>query len=192
MAFFVERWPFSGGLRMYTSVLLFALSGFASSPAANDPGWLEDYAIARQQGHKNSKPLAVFVGAGKAGWEQVSQEGELGREVRRLLAESYVCVYLDTEKKSGQALAEALEIADGPGIVISNSGGNLQAFRHEGDLSNDTLATYLRRYADPDRVVRFTESNPGRRVSYYAPEYSNPAPFISFGASFGGGGRGGC
>ena len=49
------------------------------------------------------------------------------------------------------------------GIAISDVTGDKLAFYHEGDLANADLVRYLERYSDPNRVVEFTESNPGRR-----------------------------
>src|SRR5215470_233184 len=65
--------------RMCIPVLLFALSGYISPKET--PHWLNDYAVARQQGQAGNKPLAVFVGYGRAGWEKLAKEGRLGKEV---------------------------------------------------------------------------------------------------------------
>src|SRR5262249_12311601 len=127
--------------RMYTSVVLFALSGFlASSANAEEPGWLQEYGEARQTGRQQEKPLAVFIGSGETGWEQVSREGKLAKDVKQLLAANYVCLYVNTDDKNGKRLASAFEFGEGPGIVISNRTGRVQAFRHQGDLDNQTLA----------------------------------------------------
>jgi hypothetical protein len=159
---------------MYTSILLLALSG--ATPAmttADGPSWQQDYSAARRRAAREKKPLAVFLAPGKGSWDKIGRDGGLGEEARRLLAQNYVCVHVDTGKTEGQRLAEAFEMPEGLGIVVSDRTGDLQAFRHEGDLANRDLARYLQRYADPDRVVRATESNPGQPAgySYGAPSY---------------------
>jgi hypothetical protein len=174
---------------MYTSVALFALSGIlAAGPAAESPTWLTSYSLARKQAESKHRPLAIFLGSGPSGWNNVSQSGKLGKRVQALLAEHYLCVYVDTSKPAGKELAGDFEIPDGLGIVISDANGQVQAFRHEGDLSTERLAQYLDRYSDPTRVVQFTETNPSERMSYYpsqsAPSYAPPYFIHS------GGGRG--
>lgn len=187
---------------MYTSVVLFALSGFlAAASAPGEPAWWNEYGKARQQGQKEEKPLAVFIGSGTKGWNQVSREGQLNPEVRKLLADHFICLYVNTDEASGRRLAKAFEI-QGYGVIISTHTGQQQAFRHQGDLDDQELARYLRRYADPALDLQYTETAAVPRVSYYQPTAPvsvtpTPANFVpSFGGgfapSFGGGGRGGC
>jgi hypothetical protein len=153
---------------MYTSVALFALSGIlAAGPAAESPTWLTSYSLARQHAESKHRPLAIFLGSGPKGWNSVSQSGKLGKRIEGLLAEHYLCVYVDTSKPAGKELAGDFEMPDGLGIVISDAKGQVQAFRHEGTLSTESLAQYLDRYSDPARVVRSTETNPSERTSYY-------------------------
>jgi hypothetical protein len=162
---------------MTTSLALLALSSFlASSTGAEKPNWLTDYAVARQLGRVVQKPLAVVVGSGQEGWEKLSQEGKLGKETNRLLAANYVCVYLDTTSSYGQRLAGAFNLTQGSGLVLSNRAGELQAFHHSGNLGEASLGSYLRRYAEPQHVVRQTESATVERVSYYPPSYQSVAP----------------
>jgi hypothetical protein len=180
-----------GGLRMYTSILVVALSGFA--PAADTavaPSWMTDYTKAGQLSAREHKPLAVFLGSGKDGYLKLSQDGSLSREAKQILAEKYVCLHIDTSTEHGQSLADAFEMPDGLGIVISDRTSKLQAFRHEGDLTEDTLVRYLVRYSDPQLVVRGTDTNPSHetRRSYYAPpEYTGGWGFRSSGFSCRGG-----
>ncbi len=180
---------------MHTSVILLALSGLiAPGENRDEPNWVRDYALARREGRERQLPLAVFIGAGRAGWNEISREGRLDPDVRRVLAENYVCVYVDSESPAGRRLASAFESA-APALVISTFSGNDQAFRHEGRLGNDQLADYLRRYADPDRAVRVTETVPSRRSSFYPSQgeynYAPALPPGGFMPAFGGG-RGGC
>jgi hypothetical protein len=174
---------------MYTSVLVIALLGFSESPAPESPTWMSDYNAARKLGREQKKPLVVIIGNGEAGWNGLSRKGTLSKEARRLLATEFVCVYADTKAKEGQQLAASFDMPQGPGVVISDRKGELQAFRHEGDLANGTLLRYLRRYADPEFVARVTETNPppARRAAPQ-PAYAPPV-FYGF---MGGGGGGGC
>src|SRR5262249_11839992 len=82
----------------------------------------------------------------------------------------YIPVFVNTDTDAGKRLARAFEMSSGKGIVISDRTGALQAFWHEGDLSNQNLARYLQRYSDPNLAVRTTEMNPSQPVSYYGPE----------------------
>jgi hypothetical protein len=154
---------------MYTPALLIALSGLLTPMMSESPSWQTDYDAARKLGREERKPLAIFVGAGRAGWDLVSEEGKLAKEAKRILAASYVCVYIDRKYSAGKQLAGAFEISEGVGLIISDCTGQIQAFWHDGDLADDDLVRYLRRYADPDRVIHSTETNPAPHVSYYYP-----------------------
>ncbi len=180
---------------MHTSALAIALAGMLTPTAATDgPAWHEEYRQARQAGQKEAKPLAVFIGSGKAGWDQVSREGGLAPDVKDVLRQKYVCLYVDTDREAGKKLAAAFEMESGPGIVISARDGELQAFRHEGDLRNRDLAEYLNRYADPGRAVTTTETHLQGYASRYGAEPSEPAaqptaiPVNTIVPSIGGGG----
>jgi hypothetical protein len=156
--------------RMFTTTLVVALAGFVASTTVGSPRWHADYGAARQLGQQTSKPLAVFVGSGKDGWNRVSQEGELGKAVRQLLAKNYICVYVDTELQNGRQLASVFEIPKGKGLVVSDQTGKYQAFYHKGDLPNEQLLRYLGKYAEPNRIVRLTETNPQEPERYYPAE----------------------
>lgn len=171
---------------MCTSILLVALTGFPALANVEEAlTWRTDYSEARKVGLSEKKPLAVFVSSGKNGWKSVARDGELGKDIEKTLADSYVCVYVDAGTESGKRLATTLGI-DGRGIVISNAAGDLMAFHHVGDMANRDLARYLTRFADPERVVQATETNPPAvRQSFYPP--AQPAPF-----NFGGGGGRSC
>ncbi len=197
---------------MYTSVLLIALVGVYPAPSETDgPTWLHNYDLARQQGQKANKPLAVFVGAGPHGYNQVSEDGELSAEARQLLAENYVCVYVNTDTPQGHRLAANFKIKHQSGVVLSDRSGDFQAFHYPGTLRDDELTASLKRFADPDLIVRATVTSPYESVSYDSPQTSTqtasagtgstyaPAPiyyppvnFGGFGGGFGGFGGGGC
>lgn len=160
---------------MYTSVMLVALSGsVVASFAAHDLAWQTDYAQARKMGESDRKPLAVFIGTGATGHDKVCRDGKLSAEVQKVLADNYVCVYVDGSTPAGEKLAKELAITQGKGLVISDRSGQLQAFYHDGDLSETALSQWLRRYADPNIVVRTTVVNDSNsQVSmYYSPNGS--------------------
>jgi len=174
---------------MYTSMMLLALSGWFA-PVAHDlesPHWQNDYTAASQQGVKEKKPLAVFIGSGLSGWEKVGRAGKLGKTAQETLAAQYVCLYVDASTEDGKRLARAFDIPNGLGVIISDRSGETQAFHHQGDLSGDDLNFRLKKYADPSHIVRSTESNSSERISNYPPVPGSG--FQPFTGGFGGGGR---
>ncbi len=184
---------------MFTSLVWAALSAVAVAAEAPAPSWRDDYSAARREGAAQQKPLAVFLGAGKAGREKVAREG-LGAEARRLLAQRYICVHVDTATERGKSLARSFEVPGGVGLVISDRTGDLQAFRHEGALSENDLKDYLERYSAADRVATTTETHGSTRTSFYAPPPSVTSPVFQgwsqpsygYAPAFSGGGGGGC
>ncbi len=163
---------------MYTSIVLIALTGSVGSAAypAKAVAWQSDYESAYRQGSRDRKPLAVVFGSGPSGWESLSKEGRLSNEIHDLLETHYVCVYIDTDKSEGRRLASTFEMEGTPGLVLSDHSGAYQAFRHEGHLSNDDLERQLRKYSNPDRVVRRTETTVKVETRYYpSPQTYTPA-----------------
>ncbi|SRR5216683_1064568 len=154
---------------MFVSTLIIAVSGFLVSAGRESSSWHTDYATAQRLGRETRKPLAVFIGSGRAGWNQITPDGQLGAEVKQLLVKRYVCVYVDTATKTGKQLASEFEIPKGPGLIVGDHTGRYQAFRHQGNLPSDQLLRYLRRYADRKRVVQTTETNPAETASYFVP-----------------------
>jgi hypothetical protein len=191
--------PVEEDKRMYTSIVLVALAGVVAEPGSGSesPSWNSDYTGAARQGQRAHRPLAVFIGRGAKGWDQLSEDGRLNHETRKLLATRYVCVYLDTDRKEGRRLASLFQLGDGPGLVLSDHSGKYQAFRHPGRLSGRDLEANLRTYADPGRTARRTETQGRQEVQsyYYTPtQWAAPAaaPFQGFGGFGGyGGGYGG-
>lgn len=167
---------------MYTSgaFLILIAQGVAG------PEWVTDYGQARETGQKQSRPLAVFLGSGPEGYLQVSRDSTLTPRIRDLLAQRYVCVYLDVSQPGPRRLAEVLEITRGRGLVISDRSGQVQAFHHDGDLTEAELTRNLERFANTDNPVRSTASND--HVAYYSPPV-NSSP-IQYAPIFRGGGRG--
>src|SRR5260370_34357759 len=147
-----------------------ALTGLVpTAELAPSPTWTSDYGQGRRLGTAQNKPLAVFLAPGKGGWDKLTKEGNLGKEARRLLAERYVCVHVDTNTERGRQLARDFEVSGGVGLILSDRTGELQAFRHEGTLPGDDLKSYLERYSTADRVTQTTETQQSSRTSYAAP-----------------------
>ena len=155
---------------MYTSVGILALAGFlvAPSPSARtEPLWWRDYYVAQEKGVLDKKPLAVFVGHGQGGHAQLTQEGQLNDRAKKVLCDSYVCVYLDAGSKSHEELIKALAVTKGKGLVISDRTGSLQAFHHDGQISEGELVRQLQHFAQSAVEIRTTVTNVQPRVSYY-------------------------
>ena len=100
---------------MYTTLTL--LFTFLTPATPGSPHWRTDYYTALNQVTEQGKPLAVFVGWGKEGWNQICSDGDLGKEAKHLLAENYVCVYVDSKRPDGKRLAEDFDISDGLGLA---------------------------------------------------------------------------
>jgi hypothetical protein len=145
---------------MYTSILLLALSSVPGNVVVG-PIWESDYAVAQKRAESAKKPLAVFLAPGERGYDKIARNGGLTAEVQKMLAAKYVCLHVDTAQAAGRSLAAVFEMPSGLGVVVSDRTGAVQAFRHEGDLTNVDLSRYLVKYADPSRTVVRTESNPG-------------------------------
>ena len=146
---------------MYTSILLVALTGLAPmAESVQAPVWHQDYVGAREQAARSRKPLAIFLAPGKEGWNSLGRNGGLTEEAKRLLGTSYTCVHIDTATERGRQLAKQFEMPDGQGIVFGDGQAQVQAFWHKGDLADQDLVRYLKRFADPARVVKHTETNP--------------------------------
>lgn len=142
---------------MFTSMVI-ALSTVFAASSPNAAGFQTDYLAAQQEAQSEHKPLALFVGTGPRGWEQVSREGKLNDRVQQALASNYLSVYLDLGQPEGRTLAEQFGVSEGPALVISDFTGRYQAFAYEGELANANIEHCLRRYANPLRPVVHTES----------------------------------
>jgi hypothetical protein len=169
---------------MYTSVVVVALVGSvtASSPQDNLT-WHKTYAHARKVAQTEKKPVAVFFGSGATGYEKVCKDSQLSAELQKMLADNYSCTYVDVSTDAGQKLAEAFAITKGCGLVLSDRTGDLQAFYHDGDLSNADLTKWVKRFADPNVSVKTTMTNTRVQTSFYPPE-TNDATGASTGYSY--------
>jgi hypothetical protein len=129
--------------------------------------WQPTYLQGQKVSADTKKPLAVAFGSGANGWTKVVRDAAPSAEVTQVLAKEYVCVFVDTATPDGQKLAQDFSIMQGPGIVLSDRTGTKQAFWHQGDMTNQSIAGYLTKYADPQIVVRSTETPSAARTSYY-------------------------
>jgi hypothetical protein len=144
---------------MFASITLLALWAGSHQIETLSLKWEQDYRQAHVLAINAKKPLAVFVGTGAEGWKKIVRDGQIDANTQKVLADQYVIVYVDQTTESGKKLAGALQLSGKQGLVISNRAGDLQAYRHEGGLSNSELASRLNRYANPRFVVTTTESN---------------------------------
>src|SRR5437899_2515200 len=123
---------------MYTSLIALAMVGAPGDALV--PSW-QTYSQASQMVQMERKPMAVFLGTGQKGWEQVA--GSLDSEAEKVLAASYVCAYVDTSTPAGEKLAEAFALKNGVGVVLSDRRGDVQVYSHEGKLSQPDLVRQL-------------------------------------------------
>jgi hypothetical protein len=158
-----------------TSLAAIVLSGLAAVSTATEPAWQTDYATAVARAAESKKPIAVFIAHGGAGYAKLVASGGLPADVTRVLRQSYVCLYVDTDTVNGKELSRAFEMKEG--LVISGRGGAKQALRHDGKVQPADLSSYLTRYAGANQVVTTTETpNVVVQPVAVAPVYTAPAP----------------
>ena len=160
---------------MNTSILTVVLAGAVLAGQNGTPTWQNSYATAQKMGTEQQKPVLVVIGSGANGWSKVIREAAPSAEVTQMMAK-YVCCYIDSTTPEGKKLAQSFEIT-GSGLVISDRSGTLQAFSHQGDLSNTTIVHYLKKYSAPGMAITMTETNPARRSFY--PETSTGAADVN-------------
>ena len=130
---------------MCTVICLFALHIFDLTAAS--PAWDRDYGAALRRAEAARKPVAVFIASGKNGPSAVCEEGALCPEVRRLLDDHYVCVYIDASEPAHQRLVQSFDAGQEPLIVLSTHDQAYEAYRHSGAVSNASLARALQHHA---------------------------------------------
>jgi hypothetical protein len=158
---------------MNTALVSLALAGIL-----NAPSWQTSYVDAQRDAVAQRKPIAVVFAPGPNAWSKVIREQSPAPEVTKLLTDRYVCVMVDTQSEAGRRLAQTFEITSDRGLIISDRTGSLQAFWHQGDLSNDTMTRYLSKFADPTLVVTGTETvAPVRPAAYQQPVFQQPSFF---------------
>jgi len=156
---------------MNTAILTVVLTGALLAGQNGTVTWQNDYSKAQEEGAAQKKPLVVVFGYGANGWVKVIREAPTP-DLTKLLADKYVCVYVDTASPAGRKLAEDFGITGNLGLVISDQVGTSQAFWHQGDLANKTMFHYLEKYGDPGVPIRATETVNTVRTSYYPSEAS--------------------
>src|SRR5438477_11523573 len=131
---------------MYTSMIGLAVSALLGSAA---PSWNTDYRDAKALAAREHKPLVVVLCTctGEAAWSGITTEGNLGTESNKVLRDSYICVYVDTDTDRGRRLAADFELKTCPALIISAKTGDLQAYAHHGRLGAKRLTEVLRQYA---------------------------------------------
>jgi hypothetical protein len=126
-----------------TTLAVVALAGALN--ASPTTGWRTDYAQALAVAAAENKPMAVLIGRGADRISRMASEGTLSGEAARLLRESYVSVYLDTDTPTGKELASKFALSEG--LVISGPGGGTQALRHTGPVNGTELTQDLGQFA---------------------------------------------
>jgi hypothetical protein len=121
--------------------------------------WERDYAAAKTTALCERKPLAVVVGSEAKGWKQLISDGRWDATVARVLSDGYVAVYLDQKDESDRELIAALGLTEHPGLVLSDRGGSVMAYRHVGPLNAADLVAQLRRFAASHLVVQTTQGH---------------------------------
>jgi hypothetical protein len=129
---------------LFTSLTAVALTGLTLTNVAQ-PSWQPDYRTALAQVSRDHKPLAVFIGTGGKGFEQVVS-GSLPADAVETLKAKYVCLYVDASTDAGKPIAASFGLTEG--VVISDRSGEKQALRHAGRVAPTELQSYLTRFAD--------------------------------------------
>lgn len=143
---------------MHTIMALAAMvAGLSATNVPSAPSWLDDYGAALKAVSAANKPMAVFVGGGKDGWQKVVRDGGVDPTTTRLLAQKFVCVYVDTETANGRSLASAFQVGS-HGLIISDKTGAAQAFSLSGTLTRQELRETIAKYSAPADGKVATES----------------------------------
>jgi hypothetical protein len=130
---------------MITTTFTFLAIAAGLDLGSNHPKLQPDYAQAMSRASEEHKPMAVFIGHGADKFKQMLDTGVISAEAAKILSNSYVCVYLDTDTASGKAMASKLDMKEG--LVISSPGGDLQAYRYSGTVPGSTLTKEVSVYA---------------------------------------------
>ena len=144
---------------MFNAIALMVLASNLATANVASPTFSTDYSHARSEVATQRKPMAVFVGTGKDGWNQVVTQSPMDTTVKDMLASKFVCLYIDRNTTQGKDLAQKFDLADSDGLVISDRSGNLQAYSHQGKLETSEITRVLTTYAAPEMPVQKTESN---------------------------------
>jgi hypothetical protein len=128
-----------------TTLAVLALAGSLTTGASPSPGWQPDYTQALTVASEQRKPIAVFIGQGSDKVKQMLSDGRISSDSVRLLRDSYIPVFIDTDTTVGRELSSRFELSEG--LVISGPGGTHQALRHVGAIVGSDLTRQLEKYA---------------------------------------------
>jgi hypothetical protein len=142
-----------------TTLSVLALAAALNASPSPATGMHTDYAQALTIASAERKPMAVLIGHGGDKVKQMLADGTIPTESARLLRESYVFVYLDTETGAGKELAGRFQIPEG--LVISSPGGSVQALRHNGAIAGTDLTRQLGQFASAGQPVATVSSGIG-------------------------------
>jgi hypothetical protein len=149
--------------------VLSAFLGQAEEPASL---WQQNYTEAQRIAAQDNKAVAVFLTKGEGGLSDLIQGG-LSLQAQELLKSKFAAVMVDSTTPEGQRLAKAFQMPAGRGLILSDRGGNLQAFWFQGSLSGQELLRNLERYGN---VTNARMTAVGGRTALYPPvdEQGNP------------------
>src|SRR4051794_12371618 len=102
-------------LPMNTALFLAAVLSATTAASPTTPTWNGSYVQAQDEA-AGKKPLAVVFGSGQEGWAKLVRS----EESKKLLAEQYVCVYVDVATEGGKKLAQSFAINGETGVVLSD------------------------------------------------------------------------
>jgi hypothetical protein len=169
---------------MNTSIMGVAFVAALSTAhnASLAPAWQHDYRMAREVGGREHKPLVVVIGSGKTDWANLARPAEQDESINQTLRSSYVCLFVDTDTSEGQQLARSFDMS-GPGLVISNRSGDLEAYRKAGEVPAVELAKELVKHTDDEYVARKLAPPPAPAPAPVQPAYYQAPPMFGGGCS---------
>lgn len=144
----------------------------AKQPAVPPLAWQTDYSQALGMAAAQKKPIAMVFGMGPTGSAAMLGAAP-SAECMQLLADKYICVYVDMATPMGKKLAQECSITADSGMIISDRVGATQVFWHQGALAHDTMVRCLTRYCDPQVTVRTTETASTVRTSFYPTSFTS-------------------
>ena len=161
---------------MFSTTLAAAAVGglLASGSLAVPPAWQPDYKTALVQSSEQHKPVVVFIAQGAGGYGNLITDGGLTPELAQLLKQRYVCLYVNTATDDGKATAATFGLDRG--LVVSDKTGQLQAFRHQGEIARTDLAKQLKSISEQEQVVKTELSGGATLPSAPAPVYTYSQP----------------
>jgi uncharacterized membrane protein YgcG len=142
---------------MHAWIAMVVLSGTIPAEPANEVTWQRSYRDALKMAAEAKKPLAVFVGRGEKGWNNIIRDGSLDNALMDQLRKDYVLLYLDRSDSEGDRQAGLFSLTN-EGLVISGAGANYQAYFQNGKTDLDTLTKALKKYAKADEKPGTTEA----------------------------------